>query len=401
MKDLGNIDGSTRTVGSFLVLLVFLSVAGAGFAAEPFEIICDGEATAISADGSVVVGIERETRETWRWTKKTGRVLLGHSSGSANEINWGTPDVSDDGRVVSATVTSADSESESLARWTDKGGWDFPADLTDVPGAERQKRNSLAWGLSDDGSTLVGQVRFSDDSTGAAVWKPQRGLVILGTEGINSRANDCSADGAFVVGCSESPDTGVWQPTVWSDGKPDLLASTKAFCEAVAVNRNGHIIVGQAYDEKSDQRAAALWLNSDFGWVQEWLGTLPGTIGGYGQSMALDLTDDGHTIVGFNSLDPNRSVGFIWTFENGLREAHDQLAGHDVFLPEGFRINAITGISNDGSYMTGYGEDTTFWPRQTRSFLIRVKEFPREQPRKKILPAGTDISNPFKTRDLE
>jgi uncharacterized membrane protein len=388
MKDLGNIDGSTRTVGSFLVILVFLSVVGAAFAAEPFEIICDGEATAISADGSVVVGIDRETRETWRWTKKSGRVLLGRSSGSATEINWGTPDVSDDGRVVSATVTSADSES-------------FPADLTDVPGAERQKRNSLAWGLSGDGTTLVGQVRFSDDSTGAAVWNAQRGLVMLGAAGNNSRANDCSADGSIVVGWSESPDTGIWQPTVWTEGRPVLLASTKAFCEAVAVNRNGHIIVGQAYDETSDQRAAALWLNSDFGWVQEWLGTLPGTIGGYGQSMALDLTDDGHTIVGFNSLDPNRSVGFIWTFENGLREAHDQLAGHDVFLPEGFRINAITGISNDGSYMTGYGEDTTFWPRQTRSFLIQVKEFPRDEPRKKILPAGTDISNPFKTRDLE
>jgi uncharacterized membrane protein len=378
-----------------------LGTAGSGFASEPFEIICDGQATDISGNGSVVVGIDRETGETWRWTSKSGRVLLERSSGSANEIDWGKPDVSDDGKVVAATATFADTETETLAHWSKEDGWEFPADLPAKPEAERQKRNSPAQGFSTDGSTLVGQVRFSDDSSYAAAWDKNQGLVILGDRGINSRANDISANGTVIVGWSESPDSGTWQPTAWIHGDPVILTPTKAFCEASAVNSEGSIIVGQAYDESTDQRAAALWLNSDFGWVQEWLGTLPGTLGGYGQSMALALTDDGHTIVGFNSFDPNRSVGFIWTLESGLHEAHDHLANHDVVLPEGFRINSITGISRDGSYMTGYGEDTTFWPHQTRSFLIRVKEFPRANTRKKILPAGTDISNPFKTRDLE
>jgi hypothetical protein len=117
--------------------------------------------------------------------------------------------------------------------------------------------------------------------------------------------------------------------------------------------------------------------------------------------MALDLTDDGHTIVGFNSFNPIWSAGFIWTLGNGLIDVHDYLASHGVTLPEGFRINSVTGISEDGSYMTGFGEDMTFWPHQTRSFLIRVEAFPKERPSRKILPAGTDISNPFKTRDLE
>ena len=117
--------------------------------------------------------------------------------------------------------------------------------------------------------------------------------------------------------------------------------------------------------------------------------------------LTFTLTDDGHTIVGINSFDPNRSAGFIWTLENGFIDVHDYLASHDVTLPEGFRINSVTAISEDGSYMTGFGEDMTFWPRQTRSFLIRVEAFPRKNPRRKILPAGTDISNPFKTRDLE
>jgi uncharacterized membrane protein len=203
------------------------------------------------------------------------------------------------------------------------------------------------------------------------------------------------------VGWSENPSSGIWQPTVWTETGAVVLAATKDFCEAMTVSPGGNIIVGQTYDESRDQRVAALWLNSDFGWVQERLGTLPGTFAGYGQAMALDLTEDGHTIVGFNRFDPNRSAGFIWTLENGLIDIRDHLARHGVDLPEGFRINSVTGISDDGSYMTGFGEDTTFWPHQTRSFLICVNAFPKEKPRKKILPAGTDISNPFKTRDLE
>ena len=372
MKHQGKMAGLTRRVCGFLLPGMLLLSAGSAFGSDPFTIICDGEATAVSENGSVIVGIDAETRETWRWTEKSGRVLLGPSSGPANETNWGAPDVSDDGRIISATVLPAESESESLAA-----------------------------GLSGDGSILVGQVRVSAESSQAAFWKSDRGLTLLGGDGTNSRANNTNADGSVIVGWSEDSASGIWQPTAWIDGRTTILAATKAFCEAMAVNAGGNMIVGQAYDETRDQKAAALWLNSDFGWVQEWLGTLPGTMGGYGQSMALDLTDDGHTIVGFNRYDPNRSVGFIWTLEDGLSEARQFLVDRGATLPEGFQISAITGISGDGSYLTGYGEDTTFWPHQTRSFLVRVKALPREKPRVKILPAGSDISNPFKTRDLE
>lgn len=383
------------------MVLVFVLVTGEGFAAEPFEIICDGEATGLSSDGSVVVGIAKETRDTWRWTRKSGRVLLERTSGTAKEIDWGTPNVSDDGRIVSATVFSTESGSGSLARWSEKDGWVLLAAPVGNPAAGKPENQSLAWGMSGDGSILVGQIRTAENSTRAAVWNQGKGLVLLGDGGHNSRANDSNSDGSVIVGWSENPATGIWQPTVWTEGKPAILAVTKAFCEAAAVTPDGNIIVGQTYNESRDQRAAALWLNSDFGWVQEWLGTLPGTIGGYGQAMALDLTDDGHTIVGFNSFNPNRSTGFIWTLEDGLSDVHVYLADHGVTLPEGFRINSVTGISGDGSFMTGFGEDTTFWPHQTRSFLICVKAFPKKKPSRKILPAGTDISNPFKTRDLE
>jgi uncharacterized membrane protein len=350
----------------------------------------------------VVVGVANETGETWRWTSKSGRVLLGHPSDATNEIDWGTPDISDDGRTISATIPLDDSGSTTLALWTEKSGWVKPRISVGTPKSRGQERQGLAWGLSGDGKTLVGQIRISDGNMRAAVWKPDGELAPLSDiDSRNSRANDCNFDGSVIVGWSENPTSGIWQPTVWNESGPVVLATTKAFCEAAAVSPNGMIIVGQAYDESRDLRVAALWLNSDFGWVQESLGTLPGTFAGYGQAMALDLTDDCHTIVGFNRFNPTRTTGFIWTLEGRFVDIHAYLTDYGIRMPEGFRISSVTGISDDGSYLTGFGEDTTFWPHQTRSFLINRTAFPKEKPRKKILPAGTDVSNPFKTRDLE
>jgi uncharacterized membrane protein len=375
--------------------------AGTAFAEEPFQILCDGEATDISADGAVIVGLACDSHKTWRWTRDSGRVLLGQPSGKANEIDWGTPDVSDDGRTISATIIQGESSSETLALWNEDSGWVTPRNPANFPDAGATEQASLAWGLSGDGSTLVGQVRTADSSMRAAAWNGARGVYHLGEPGVNSRANAVNADGSVIVGWSENPETGIWQPTVWQDRRPLVLAATKGFCEATAVTPGGTIIVGQAYDEAADQRVAALWLASDFGWIQETLGVLPGTLAGYGQAKALALTEDGHTIVGFNSFDPKRSTGFVWTLADGMVDVHDYLGDHGVVLPEGFHINAVTGISPDGRFITGHGEDRTFWPHQVRSYLIRVEEFPRDKTKKRVLPAGMEVSNPFKTKKLK
>jgi len=392
-----NITGRTLGVGGCLLLGFFLFSPGPVCGADPFEIICDGKATAISGDGSVVVGVAPDSHESWRWTPETGRVLLGNSGGATNEFEWGTPDVSRDGRLVSSTVPQEGSAEPSMGLWSEEKGWMTPSGPTPDTGGG-SPRHHTAWGMTGDGSLLLGQAKRDDGSMAAAVWRPSGTLVVLGEPGKSSRAHDANRDGTVVVGWSESLSSGTRQPTAWIGGRGIVLAATRLFCEARAVNPGGSIIVGQTYDESQDRIIASLWLSSDFGWVQEVLGVLPGTLAGYGQAMALDLSDDGHTIVGFNKFDPNRSAGFIWTLEDGLYEAQEYLSSHDVELPEGFRITSVSGISADGKFLTGFGEDTTFWPHQARSFLIRVEEFPREKARKKVLPAGTGISNPFNTR---
>ena len=78
----------------------------------------------MSADGSVVVGNTGEgTYETFRWTELTGEVRLGMST-SGVAPGAGTPDVSDDGNHVSATIITADSTYATQGIWSKGIGWE-------------------------------------------------------------------------------------------------------------------------------------------------------------------------------------------------------------------------------------------------------------------------------------
>jgi probable HAF family extracellular repeat protein len=146
-------------------------------------------ASAVSGDGSVVVG--RGARQicnrngcsyffpAFRWTQSFGMVHV--SIGAAT-------DISADASVIVGGVSEA-------ARWTEAGGVET---LGDLPGGPI---SSLAWGVSADGSVIVGQGN-SDAGAEAFRWTQSAGMVGLGILlGFDfSRAQDVSADGSVVVG---------------------------------------------------------------------------------------------------------------------------------------------------------------------------------------------------------
>jgi uncharacterized membrane protein len=331
-----------------------------------FSILCDGPATDISADGSVVVGYDNDSGEAWRWSRDTGVVPLGNTFTLGRRTDPGSPDASKDGALVSGTYHDWESDTSAPGTWSDDGGWVL---FDEVPGAAR--------GLSDDGSTLVGLMWENNESAGiglAAAWNRRDGLVTLGDPGRNSCANETNYDGSVIVGWMENPGAGTWHPTAWLDGRVTVLATTPAFCEAKAVSPDGRIIVGQAFDDTGNRRVAAVWLHGDFGWVQEDLGALPGTLAGYGHAAALDLSADGQVIVGVNRFDWNRSTGFLWTPGSGLQDFADFLILAGIEIPEGFDIEAVTGVSDDGTAFTGYGRSRDTWPFTLRSFLLEAPE---------------------------
>ena len=177
--------------------------------------------TDLSSDGSVAVGNTGDgLYETFRWTAATGVVRLGMSTGATIGGGAGTPDVSDDGRRVSATIITADTTYATQGIWTEGEGW--VRSIPPIPPTGGPIDNGLAscWGLSGDGRVLTGfywRVGQPDGSAHANSWSLDDGFLALGTPLRNCRGNDLSYDGSVVVGWSERID-GVWGPTVWENG---------------------------------------------------------------------------------------------------------------------------------------------------------------------------------------
>jgi probable HAF family extracellular repeat protein len=123
-------------------------------------------ATAISADGTVVVGHSHSSNgdEAFRWTEAGGMVGLGDlPEGTFQSI---ATDVSADGSVVVGWGRSADGDQAFL--WKAATGMQ-PLPLP--PG-----RTSRAWGVSPDGSVVLGEYRLPLSAQSAFVWDAVNGF---------------------------------------------------------------------------------------------------------------------------------------------------------------------------------------------------------------------------------
>ena len=355
-------------------LLVGLSVlCGAAHADVTYDMMGVGMATAISADGTIVVGNTQGDYETFRWTLEDGIVPLGLATVPVLGSGAGAPDISADGTRISATILGRDSTYATQGIWTD-GVWQETMPPTPPDGGLMGDDYGSAWGLSSDGSTLVGLYWRPGQPGGSAngsAWTEATGVVGLGSSGGNSRANEADYDGDVIVGWDADPVVGGWRPAVWVDGVMTVLDSlTLGGCEATVVSDDGTMVVGQAFDE-TGTNCAAVWRWNGSSWDKEMLGAVPGTFPGYGAVYANDVTADGSMIVGYNAFDWNQATGFIWTEETGMVDVEDYLVDNGITLDPWFDIRTLTGVSDDGTVMVGIGMDGEF-PFYHRSFIIRT-----------------------------
>ena len=327
----------------------------------------------MSADGSVIVGNTVGDYETFRWTEASGVVPLGRASVPVLGRGAGVPEVSADGTRVSATILGADSTYITQGRWTLGLGWEETMPPIPPDGGLLDEAYGSAWGLSENGETLVGLYWRPGQPGGSAHpsrWTQTSGVVDLGTTSGSGRANDANADGTVIVGWEEET-TGVWQPTVWVNGARTRLTPTEGFCEAVKVNPAGSIIGGSSWIPGGNLADAALWRWNGSSWVEEILGHLEGTFPHYGYVQCNDLTDDGTVIVGYNRFDFGSSTGFIWTQATGMVAVTEFLIDNGVTIPAGFILTNLLAISASGDIMAGIGQDTTP-PFTPRSFIVRM-----------------------------
>ncbi|MEM9916023.1 MAG: hypothetical protein AAF911_13795 [Planctomycetota bacterium] len=264
---------------------------------------------------------------------------------------------------------------------------------------------SVAYGVSGDGQRIVG---YSDSDRGREAFLYENGIMLglgdLPGRALTSEANDISADGRFIVGTGISSARGR-EPFIYDVGTqtmtPVIDLSGGRLLDGIAISGNGNIIAGRVESDPLDSQVPDQVFVYDvakdhlnlFNSLPDWnrvtdvsddgstlvgsrqtagttqnqafsydiatqtvtlLGDFPG---GNFTSKAHAVSADGQFIVGESQGFPNGPDGaFIWEATSGLVSIEDLLvaegAGDQVV---GWDLQRATGVSGDGRVITGEG----------------------------------------------
>ena len=267
------------------------------------------------------------------------------SLGGSNSYAYG---VSADG----STVVGGDSA--SAFRWTEAEG------MSIVPGLSSGNVGG-AQAVSADGSVIVGDCCVLS-SRQAYRWTEAIGMVGLGVLPgetlINSRARGVSFDGDVVVGSSLSS---AYRWTA-AGGMVDLgdLPGGSDSSVSMAVSGDGQVVVGSSNSYSGTE--AFRW-DASSGMVGL------GDIAGFG-SRALAVSEDGSVIVGWDDAGDGTDDAFIWNAENGMQDLQQLLTDQGLDLT-GWNLSEAQGVSADGQTIAGFGTNPSGF---TEAWIATVPE---------------------------
>lgn len=324
---------------------------------------------AVSAGGDVVVGTTSETgpsvvSRAFRWTAATGLVDIGALPGAAS---------------TSATALSADGAVVVGNSGNRAFRWSLASGLTGLGSLVGADGFSWASGVSADGSVVVG--RSESDFTAssgppnkavvAVIWRPGATAQALFAPADalsfvpNSAATAVSADGKVVAGIifASRPTTGSDVAFRWTEAGAVTLASPNpntigSSVVPTALNRDGSVVVGYGTIGSSAARAVR-WDAS--GQVAQ-IGVLPG----HSESRAFGVSGDGTIVVGASGTASGASLAFRWTEKDGIRDFNQMLRDSRVDLTN-VTLTSANGISADGQFITGQGD----FSGSKRAYLAR------------------------------
>lgn len=321
-------------------------------------------ATAVSADGTTVVGHSvlagggsaSSRTHAFIWTQGGGMVDLWLFTGGDEPFN--AFDVSGDGSVVVGRGALATGGREAFS-WS---GGTFTR-LGDLATGSIQ---GTAFTISDDGMVIAGQgaaaanlpVIWTSGATTPTALSVPAGIV-------SGSMTALSSDGS--VGAGTLRDATRNLAHRWTSSGFVSLGTLQVggggHSLASGISGDGSVIVGQSDSASGPQ--AFMWTSSG-GMVG--LGDLDG---GPFESWARAVSGDGQTVVGFGAtalLDSNPVYeAFIWDTAHGMRKLQDVLTtlGLDT---AGWRLQEATGVSADGSVITGFGVNPQ---GATEAFVVR------------------------------
>lgn len=313
-------------------------------------------ASGVNYDGSVVVG--DDGGQLFMWTAQTGTVAIG---GVAPQGYGGRPDVSSDGLKIAGTSINASTGLGELSVYdVSSGNW---TNLGGIGGSSGNSTSS-SWGISQDGTSIVGLGWVNAGSAHAIQWTAATGMVDLGStvSGSSSRANDCNGDGSVVVGWQDST-TGFRQGAIWVNGVQQLLTHPGggAASEAGCVSFDGTYIGGSG-GSSNNFEAWRYSMNTGM----ENIGPAP--VNGW-RGATTGLSDDGSVVVGFYRPWPapaTQGQGFYYKDGVGIQDLN-QLASDLGIDTQGRTLALPLGVSGDGTTVVGLANDGT-------GFVIRLAE---------------------------
>jgi probable HAF family extracellular repeat protein len=310
-------------------------------------------ALGVSGDGSTVVGTSNigggslQPNEAFRWTQATGMIGLGNNSIGV-QVNSQAFGISQDGSVIVGQLVNFDNNivRQTAFRWTALEG------IVGLPYLP-----SLATDVSADGSIIVGYgVGLSNNVNATEAFRYTASVGVLGLGDLPggsffSIALGVSDDGSRIVGRGSNninTEAFLWTQANGMIGLGyisggGLLRAARS--QAAGISSNGSVIVGYSTSPRSGVDGFEA-----FRWTQEtgmiglgFLGTNNIT------SSAEAVSADGSVIVGTSGQ------AFIWDSANGMRNLQDVLTTDFGLNLTGWQLSEAKGISADGLTIVGYG----------------------------------------------
>lgn len=339
-----NVRGSRRRPQLVAMALIALTSRAAGADRPTFHTF-EGNPHAVSADGRVAVG--RSERQAFRWTPAGGLELLGHLP---EGIDGSATSVSADGSVIAGDDLI--SGAFTAFRW--ENGVMSPLTGAVPPGTSPNWRVERVWGMSADGSTIVGGdfFGFPAGSGGAFRWTAQDGFMPIPAPSgfVPIGAGAVTPDGR-VVGGGGTWGGGSAQPFVWSEEGGTQIFDTPAgyaYAGADHLSADGSVFASSPYEPSFGSRA--------FRWKQgawEDLGDIdPGDPSS--ETYAYAISADGRIVVG---SDVNNARPFVWIEGRGMLDLQSYLVNeHGVDLA-GHTLRYAFDMTPDARTFVGLGLD--------------------------------------------
>ncbi|GAB4179643.1 MAG: hypothetical protein Kow00108_15750 [Calditrichia bacterium] len=288
----------------------------------------------ITPDGQFLVGeFEHPNGDisAFKWSQATGFILLPRFGGNEAKA-FG---ISDDGSIV--VGWSNDEEYNEIAcRWL--------ADTIFALGTLGGD-NSAATDISGDGTIIVGEASvFMGTSSFAFYWTESGGMQRLDFGALDgSKANAISDDWTRIVGYF-TPVNEWAHACIWDDGIRDSLGTLGGiFSFAFDISSNGQFVVGVSADSNNYSQAFIWDDNQGF--------TPLGFIDVNNQySEALGVDNSGKKVVGTASIGFSNNHAFLWTPDSGMEDLNVKF---EALIPTDMYLRSAKAITPDGRYITG------------------------------------------------